>query len=170
MALYLKSFNTFNLNQNTMKKITLLLLLMVAISVHSQEKKFTRSVPEKLTIEQLSFIKLVNKYYPEFSIPKSIINIYDEEKNIAESYLEYPTAPNQCDDYVITVQSDNTRLDYEFDYGVGNGNAVFKGSIYIVGNDVYKVDIATKGKSKNFFQLYKNGKEVFSENPYKSLN
>jgi hypothetical protein len=39
-----------------------------------------------------------------------------------------------------------------------------------LGSDVFKVDISVKGKSKNFFQLYKNGKEVFSENPYTGLN
>jgi hypothetical protein len=153
-----------------MKKNAFLLFTMFTVLLHSQEKKFFQSEPEKLNTEQLAFITLVNKYYPEFFIPKSIINIYDDERKIAESYIEYPKSPNDCDDYLITVQSDNRRLDYEFIYAVGNGNLTTRGSFYIVGLDVYKVDIAVKGKSKNFFQLYKNGNEVFSENPYKGLD
>ncbi|OXA70343.1 hypothetical protein B0A67_16260 [Flavobacterium aquidurense] len=153
-----------------MKKITFLLFAMFTVLVHSQEKKFFQSSPEKLTAEQLVFITSVNKYYPEFALVKNIVNIYSPEKEIAESYIEYPKPPNDCDDYLITLQSDNKRLDYEFNYGAGNGNLINRGSIYIVGTDVYKVDISIKGKSKNFFQLYKNGKEVFSENPYKGLN
>ena len=153
-----------------MKKITLLLLFIVVFSAFSQEKKTFISKTESLNSEQSSFIKLVNQYYPEFSVPSNMLNIYDSNKQIAESYIEYPKPPNNCDEYLITVQSDNKRLDFEFNYAIGNGNLVSKGSIYILGSDVYKVDISTKGKSKNFFQLYKNGKEVFSENPYEGLN
>ena len=31
-------------------------------------------------------------------------------------------------------------------------------------------EIATKGKSKYTFKLYKNGKQVFEDNPYQGLN
>lgn len=153
-----------------MKKITFLFFALFTILVHSQEKKFTQSKPQKLTPEQTTFITLVNKYYPEFDLVKTIVNIYDDKKAIAESYIEYPKPPNDCDDYVLTLQSDNKRLDFEYVYNVGNGNLVSRGSYYIVGSDVFKVDISTKGKSKNFFQVYKNGKEVFSDNPYEGLN
>lgn len=152
-----------------MKKITLLFIL-ISISSYSQEKKTFISKSESLSSAQLSFITLVNRYYPEFSLPAKMLNIYDSDKQIAESYIEYPKPPNDCNEYVITVQPDNKRLDYEFQYAVGNGNANAKGSIYILGSDVYKVDTTVKGKSKYFFQLYKNGKEVYSDNPYQGLN
>lgn len=74
---------------------------------------------------------------------------------IKSSFLSYPQPTNGCDDYLIVMQSDSKRLDYEFNYGTGNGNLTVKGSIYLVDSDVYKLEISTKGKSKNFFQLYK---------------
>ncbi|WP_144212739.1 hypothetical protein [Flavobacterium anhuiense] len=153
-----------------MKKITLSLILLVCFSAFSQEKKTFVSKSESLNKEQSAFISLVNRYYPEFAIPAKILNVYDSDKQIAESYVEYPKPPNRCDEYLITVESDNTRLDYEFKYSIGNGSASAKGSIYVVGSDVYKVDTTLKGKSKYFFQLYKNGKEVYSDNPYQGLN
>jgi hypothetical protein len=153
-----------------MKKITLLLILLLCVSSYCQEKKFFQSSPEKLTVPQQAFMVMVGVHYPEFSRPASIVNIYDDDKQIAESYLQYQKLPNDCDDYLIVMQSDSKRLDYEFNYGASNGNLTVKGSIYLVDSDVYKVEISTKGKSKNFFQLYKNGKEVYSENPYKGLN
>lgn len=153
-----------------MKKITLLLILLVCFSSYSQEKKTFISKSESLNSGQSAFITLVNRYYPEFTLPVKMLNIYDSEKQIAESYIEYPKPPTDCDEYLITVQPDNKRLDYEFHYAVGNGNLKTKGSIYILGSDVYKVDTAIKGKSKYFFQLYKNGKEVYSDNPYEGLN
>lgn len=153
-----------------MKKITLLLILLLGVSSYSQEKKFFQSPPEKLTVPQQAFMIMVAVKYPEFKVPTNIVNIYDDSKQIAESYIEYPKSPNDCDDYLIVMQSDSKRLDYEFNYGAGNGNLTVKGSIYLVDSDVYKLEISTKGKSKNFFQLYKNGKEVYSENPYKGLN
>lgn len=153
-----------------MKKITLLFISFVCFSAHSQEKKTFLSKSEVLNSEQSTFITLVNRFYPEFSLPTKMLNIYDSDKQIAESYIEYPKPPNNCDEYLITVQPDNTRLDYEFKYSIGNGSASAKGSIYVVGSDVYKVDTVLKGKSKYFFQLYKNGKEVYSDNPYKGLN
>ncbi|SEO25397.1 hypothetical protein [Flavobacterium sp. fv08] len=153
-----------------MKKITLLFILLIGFSVQSQEKKTFVSKFESLTTGQSAFIALINRYYPEFSLPTKMLNVYDSDKQIAESYIEYPKPPNDCNEYLITVQPDNKRLDYEFQYAVGNGNLVSKGSIYILGSDVYKVDTAIKGKSKYFFQLYKNGKEVYSDNPYEGLN
>lgn len=153
-----------------MKKITLSLILLVCFSSFSQEKKTFVSKSESLTKEQSAFIGLVNRYYPEFSLPAKMLNIYDSDKQIAESYIEYSKPPNDCSEYLITVQPDNKRLDYEFEYAVGNGNAKNKGSIYILGSDVYKVDTTVKGKTKYFFQLYKNGKEVYSDNPYQGLN
>lgn len=153
-----------------MKKITLSLILLVCFSAFSQDKKTFVSKSESLSKEQSAFINLVNRYYPEFSLPAKMLNIYDSDKQIAESYIEYPKPPNDCSEYLITVQPDNKRLDYEFQYAVGNGNANNKGSIYILGSDVYKVDTTIKGKSKYFFQLYKNGKEVYSDNPYQGLN
>ncbi|TDO71173.1 hypothetical protein EV143_10928 [Flavobacterium chryseum] len=153
-----------------MKKITLLLILLLGVSSYSQEKKFFQSPPEKLTVLQQAFMVMVGVNYPEFSRPASIVNIYDDKKQIAESYLEYQKPPNECDDYLIVMQSDSKRLDYELNYGARNGNLTVKGSIYLVDSNVYKLEISTKGKSKNFVQLYKNGKEVYSENPYKGLN
>lgn len=169
MSLYLKIFNNYNSQKNYMKKNTLLLILLLGVSAYSQEKKCFQSVPEKLTVPQQAFMILVGVHYPEFSRPENIVNIYDDNKQIAESYIEYPKPPNDCDDYLIVIQSDSKRLDYEFNYGASNGNLTVKGSIYLVGSDVYKLEISTKGKSKNFFVLYKNGKEVIADNPYKSL-
>lgn len=153
-----------------MKKITLLFILIFCFSAYSQDKKTFVSKSESLNSGQSAFITLVNRYYPEFVLPTKMLNIYDSDKQIAESYIEYPKPPNDCDEYLITVQPDNKRLDYEFNYSVGNGNLKTKGSIYILGTDIYKVDTAVKGKSKYFFQLYKNGKEVYSDNPYEGLN
>lgn len=171
LALYLEIFNNYKLtNKNHMKKITLALIFFVVCSAYSQEKKTFISKSESLNAEQSEFISIVNRYYPEFSLPTKMLNVYDSDKQIAESYIEYSKAPNNCDEYLITVQPDNKRLDFEFHYGVGNGNLVSKGSIYILASDVYKIDISVKGKSKNFLQLSKNGKEVFSENPYQGLN
>lgn len=152
-----------------MKKITFLLFAFFTVLVHSQEKKFTQTTPQKMTKEQNYFIKSVNKYYPEFSLDNAVRNILDEKKQISESYLEFKNTPNNCDDYLIVIQNDNKRLDYEFDYGAGNGNAIFKGTVYLFGSDVYKTELVTKS-GKLFFTLFRNGKEVFSENPYKGLN
>ncbi|MCV9934388.1 hypothetical protein OIU80_19080 [Flavobacterium sp. LS1R47] len=152
-----------------MKRITILFFIMFTVLIHSQQKKFTQTGPQKLNKEQHHFIKSINEYYPEFSLDNAIRNVLDEKKQITESYLEFKNPPNDCDDYLITVQSDNKQLDYEFDFGAGNGNAIFKGTVYLFGVDVYKTELVTKA-GKLFFTLYKNGKEVFSENPYKGLN
>ncbi|RTY69693.1 hypothetical protein [Flavobacterium sp. LB2P53] len=152
-----------------MKKITLLLLLFTGFS-YSQEKKTFFTTLEPLTLEQSTFFALVNRYYPDFSIPKMVNNIYTETNEVAESYVEYDRSPIDCDDYLIVLQSDNKRLDYQFVYNLGNGNLINKGSFYVLGSDVYKVDFSIKGKNKNFIEMYKNGKEVYNENPYKGLD
>lgn len=152
-----------------MKKITLLLVLLFGVSTYSQEKRFFQSAPEELTVYQKACMLMVAVNYPEFSVPQKIINIYDDKKEIAESYIEYPKPPNGCDNYLIVMHSDSRRLDYEFNYMASNGNLNVKGSIYVTESEVYKTEISTKGKSKHFFKLYKNGKEVFENNPYQKL-
>lgn len=152
-----------------MKKITLLLLFLSAF-VYSQEKKIFVSSLDPLNVEQNQFFALVNRYYSDFSIPKIVSNIYNEQSEISESYVEYELPPNDCDDYLIILQSDNKRLDYEFYYKLRNGNLINKGSFYVLGSDIYKIDFSIKGKSKNFVSFYKNGKEVYTENPYKGLD
>ena len=153
-----------------MKKITLLIILLLSVSVYSQEKKFFQSPPEKLTVPQQAFMIMVGVHYPEFSRPENIVNIYDDKKEIAKSYVKYQKPPNGCDDYLIVMQSDSKKLDYEYNYGAANGNLIVKGSVYLAESNVYKVEIATKGKSKYTFKLYKNGKQVFEDNPYQGLN
>ena len=153
-----------------MKKITLLLFSFITFSMFAQQKKFFQSSPEKLSLEQTSFFNLIGKYYPEYSQVKKIINIYDESKKVAESYIEYAASPNDCDEYLIVLQSNNKRLDYEYIYAVGNGNLISNGSIYVLGDDVYEVKFSTKGKGKNFVEFIKNGNIVYDENPYKGLD
>lgn len=152
-----------------MKKITLLLIILFGVSTYSQEKKFFRSTPEELTVYQKALMIMVAVNYHEFLVPQKIINVYDDKKEIAESYIEYPNPPNGCDNYLIVMNSDNRRLDYEFNYGASNGNLTVKGSIYVTESQVYKTEISIKDK-KHFFKLYKNGKEVFEDNPYQGLN
>ncbi|MGO4770418.1 hypothetical protein ACEN2I_02055 [Flavobacterium sp. W22_SRS_FK3] len=152
-----------------MKKITLLLIIILCFSSYSQEKKTFTSKSELLNSAQSSFISSIHNYYPEFILPMKVLNVYGQDKQIAESYIEYSKTPNDSDEYLIVLNSENNRLDYEYVYAEGNGNLKVRGSYYILGTDIYKVDLSIKGKSKNFFILYKNGKEVFADNPYKSL-
>ena len=107
-----------------MKKITLLFLLFLSSFVYSQEKKIFVSSLHPLNVEQSQFFALVNRYYSDFSIPKIVSNVYNEQSEISETYVEYELPPNDCDDYLIILQSDNKRLDYEFYYSLGNGNLI----------------------------------------------
>ncbi len=143
-----------------MKKNIFLLLLIVYYSSLAQEQNTLISKSELLNSGQSSFLILVNSYYPEFTIPTTILNIYDSEKQIVESQINYNEVLKDCYDYLITLKPNNSRLDFEFYYSIENGNFFSKGIVYVLGADVYKVIISVEGKTKSFFQLYKNGKKV----------
>ncbi|WP_417941253.1 hypothetical protein [Flavobacterium sp. RS13.1] len=134
-----------------MKKITLLLAFIFSTFSFAQT---ISSKIEEVSASQYELLKMVNEYYPDITLNKSITNFYADGK-IIDSQQQFDLTGTKFSSYKLGIEPDNKKLLFEYaspETGKIYGDvSVFRGNILRT----------TFNEQKNEIEVSLNGKAVY---------
>lgn len=132
-----------------MKKITLLLALIFTTISFGQT--ITTKIEDASTA-QYELLKLVNQYYPDITLNKSVTNFY-ADGNIIDTRQEFDLRTSKFSSYKIGIEPDNKKLLFEYvseETGKVYGDVtIFKGNALrtTFTDKTNQIDVSLNGKS-----------------------
>jgi hypothetical protein len=134
-----------------MKKITLFLAFIFSTFSFAQT---ISSKIEEVSASQYELLKMVNEYYPDITLNKSITNFYADGK-IIDSQQQFDLTGTKFSSYKLGIEPDNKKLLFEYaspETGKIYGDvSVFRGNILRT----------TFNEQKNEIEVSLNGKAVY---------
>jgi hypothetical protein len=134
-----------------MKKFTLLLaLIFTTIS-------FGQSITTKIedaNADQYALLEMVNKYYPDITLNKSVTNFYADGK-IIDTQQEFNLTTSKFSSYKLGIEPDNKKLLFEY---VSDETGKVWGDVQIFKGNALRTTFSEKNNEIN---VSLNGKSVY---------
>lgn len=134
-----------------MKKFALLVaLIFTTIS-------FAQSITTKIedaNADQYALLEMVNKYYPDITLNKSVTNFYADGK-IIDTQQEFNLTTSKFSSYKLGIEPDNKKLLFEY---VSDETGKVWGDVQIFKGNALRTTFSEKNNEIN---VSLNGKSVY---------
>ncbi|MRX40002.1 hypothetical protein GJU43_12010 [Flavobacterium sp. LC2016-23] len=134
-----------------MKKFTLLLALIFTTISFGQS--ITTKI-EEANADQYALLEMVNKYYPDITLNKSVTNFYADGK-IIDTQQEFNLTTSKFSSYKLGIEPDNKKLLFEY---VSDETGKVWGDVQIFKGNALRTTFSEKNNEIN---VSLNGKSVY---------